>query len=558
MRILKNIELKAFALACAEVDSNVSRQLMWYALYDPSRILSVSIKPSDYSTAASFAADYVLTSYLSKWKGFKPFTKIDTKDVAITQWKLSELVCCETNERFRSLARGELVLPREVSSILYIATRKIAKVLGTFSVTQATKWCDWSSGAAATLKRADASLHKKLSNPLAVSASALLAGKSVFLSDPHWRYAHLELNGSGVDSFEIVNHSRFLTVDKNAKTDRCISAEPTLNMFLQKGVGNYIRERLKHFGVDLDSQSRNQELALVAFNRGFATLDLKAASDTLSTELVSSLLPIDWFLWLNDIRTKTTLFPDGSIVKLEKFSSMGNGYTFELESLIFWALSAAVHEYSGFPERDVGVFGDDIIVHSECAQMLIDVLNVCGFAVNAEKSFTSGPFYESCGKHYFEGTDVTPVYQKSVVSSPAELIRAANRVHRWLLWAATDRRRYFLDAIKLYRSAFASLMPKRFKKLPCIPAYSEGDDGFIIESHDLTLKYDRNRGFRYPVYIRTVKISPLDVKYHPFLAAYKYRKPVFSNVSPLGDPAEEEDSWYLFTFRWIAEKSFVS
>lgn len=62
------------------------------------------------------------------------------------------------------------------------------------------------------------------------------------------------------------------------------------------------------------------------------------------------------------------------------------------------------------------------------------MLELFGFRINRTKSFTSGRFFESCGKHYWGSSDVTPAYQKKPPrSNRAERISAHNRLIRWAL-----------------------------------------------------------------------------------------------------------------------------
>jgi len=115
--------------------------------------------------------------------------------------------------------------------------------------------------------------------------------------------------------------------------------------------------------------------------------------------------------------------PDGSRERLEKFSSMGNGFTFPLESLIFWALASAASD------DIVTVYGDDIICAVKDVELIIKVLEACGFAINKGKSFWSGPFRESCGSDYYRGIDVRPVYVKTVLSG-IDLFRLHNHFYK--------------------------------------------------------------------------------------------------------------------------------
>jgi len=246
-----------------------------------------------------------------------------------------------------------------------------------------------------------------------------------------------------------VAEGKLMFVPKNAKTDRSIVIEPILNAFFQKGYGCYIRNRLARFGVNLRDQSRNQSLACVGSMDGsLATVDLSAASDSISYELVWSLLPYDWAERLSQLRTRYVSLPlglqnpllrvrsgdgrgtpfVGNVIELEKFSSMGNGFTFELESLLFYAIACGVCTSLHLPTCDVSVYGDDIIIPSAAYSRLHEVLSYCGFTVNQTKSFSDGPFRESCGSDYHKGFDIRPFYQKSLVSD-----RSLYTMHNWFM-----------------------------------------------------------------------------------------------------------------------------
>jgi hypothetical protein len=158
-----------------------------------------------------------------------------------------------------------------------------------------------------------------------------------------------------------------------------------------------------------------------------ATIDLSSASDTIAFSVVFDLLPEPWVDFLNSVRTGQVTYEDITL-DLEKFSSMGNGYTFELESLIFWALSSACVSIVGCNESDVSVYGDDIIVPTPAVDLLYATLTWCGFNVNSEKSFTSGPFRESCGADWLNGEDVRPFFKKDTIS-----IQSLFVTHNWMM-----------------------------------------------------------------------------------------------------------------------------
>lgn len=234
----------------------------------------------------------------------------------------------------------------------------------------------------------------------------------------------------------LVNSNVFSSVPKNWKTDRPICIEPLGNMLAQKAVGGAIRHRLKYWGLDLNQISADdihgQLAKLGSLDDSISTIDLASASDTVSYQLVKFLLPAEWFDLLSSLRCRKTTLPDKTVITNEKFSSMGNGYTFELETLIFYALALAVRKLRGARCDRVSVFGDDIIVSRSIALPLCRLLDFCGFSLNTEKTFITGPFKESCGKDYFSGILVRPIYVKEAIEDrkPIEsLFYMANRIY---------------------------------------------------------------------------------------------------------------------------------
>lgn len=210
----------------------------------------------------------------------------------------------------------------------------------------------------------------------------------------------------------LCDFNRVVFVPKNYKTHRSIAAEPAQTLPFQLCIDSYLKDRLKYEGIDLRSQKRNQELARSASVDGtYATIDLSMASDTLSYELVRSLIPKRWFSLLNSLRSicykvNDPTQEDRVIVKgrYEKFSSMGNGFTFPLETLIFYAACKAIGSEAP------AVYGDDIVIETKLASKLISLLRFMGFYTNKEKTFVDGPFRESCGEDYLNGVRVRPVF----------------------------------------------------------------------------------------------------------------------------------------------------
>lgn len=209
---------------------------------------------------------------------------------------------------------------------------------------------------------------------------------------------------------DVVIHNKITFVPKTTKVHRTIAVEPLLNGYLQKGVDLIMRERLKRIGIDLGDQSRNQRYAQYGSEDWeredcFCTIDLSSASDSVAREMVRTVLPDEWYLLLDRLRSRYGSL-NGNVFPYEKFCSMGNGFCFPLETLIFAAICHATG--AGKPRLDYMVYGDDIIVRRRHFDSVVSNLRFFGFTINRAKSFGSGPFRESCGEDYFAGVPVRP------------------------------------------------------------------------------------------------------------------------------------------------------
>lgn len=372
-------------------------------------------------------------AYFSKLENLE--IGIDKQAIALEKFLEAEVLNEETNSLLKQVRAGTASLRPKVSAALFAAKARIATVLGDVPSIGDLD-LRFGPGATRGVKKNEASTRRKLSEALSCSTNLLpilpfVLGQVPHLAELHSKDSYTSLYEDYFDEMlsvdvQIVN-SRLGFVPKNAKTDRTICTEPGLNVLVQAGYGSYIARRLGAFGVDIRDQTVNQRRALLGSLTGdLATLDLSSASDTISLEIVWELLPLDWALALDRARSTFVDIPTpaGVVTKRQaKFSSMGNGFTFPLETLIFWSLACAC--CPGGP-ADATVYGDDIVIPTDCYQDLIEVLTACGFKVNKEKSFCEGPFRESCGKDYIRGTDVRPIYPRGWVNGQTLFV-----LHNW-------------------------------------------------------------------------------------------------------------------------------
>jgi hypothetical protein len=494
---------EVFFALCKSVDTPVSLGAWLRFQHNQLALAEMSINPGDYLTAAAFKADYLVSSFYSKQVGLE--TGLDLEQEALRRFTASEDQCKESNLRLIA-NRREALGPLLAQDVISTSRRKISRLLGDFDWSKLDPGYGWGPGATSDMRRSRAFVDSKLCElPISVTSRALPFFKRVLSADLHWSACVLGVRPEDLQGpfrfldnvFNITEECIIDTVPKNAKTHRVIAKEPRANGFLQKGAGSYLRRRLKRVGIDLDDQTHNQEGARRAYEDGLATLDLKAASDSMPIELVFELLPLDWAHALDRLRSHKALLPSGETITLQKFSSMGNGFTFELETLVFWAIASSVRDLLSSEGR-VLVYGDDIIVPSAIADELVSQLAFIGFSVNKEKSFITGNFYESCGEHYFKGENVTPIYQKETITEEVQLLRCANRLIRYALRAGVPGKLL----TELSGAWHACRRMARFTKVFQIPLGEEGDDGWLVPGDYFTTRpQDANLGIRCAVMV---------------------------------------------------------
>ncbi len=420
------------------------------------QLIALPFSPLNYNNHRDFCDDYLIHSVLKKSPNLP--LQVDRTQNAMDAFWQSERDCAAVN---RKLYDTSNFIP-----YLYEVKKEVNRILGPltpFDLGFVESKLRFGPGASAFTKAQGAVLSDKYD-------------REIYLTERMYPFYKSLLGSVWWDSRSdpiIVKGNEFTTVPKSAKTDRGICKEPALNSFLQLGIGALLRQRLKRSGIDLSKQEINQKFAQRAYKHGFATIDLSRASDSLSHGLVHEVLGRDWFQ-LVDLPRADSTFIDGNWVSLEKFSSMGNGYTFELESVIFLAIcrSRVPHEL----HHDVSVYGDDLIVPTMYANDVVDTLNSLGFSVNYEKSYLAGNFFESCGADFFQGQPVRPFYLRGGRDGIPYTMQIANALRSYSrrinhTFSCDDRFRELW--VQLYK-----LSPQAYRK--ALVDESFGDTGFIV------------------------------------------------------------------------------
>lgn len=386
-------------------------------------ISDMSPDPRTYTDPVAFGLDHAACGFLKKLKQLP--TGIDKKAAAVEKWWQGERDCYRSNLRLAChLPLNKGARNEAVHSYLMDARKVIRGWIGNKPPELLAG--RFGPGATFSDRGGDSTVPDKMSADPSMTSDAVWYLPQWY--GTQWGAAVAQRQGK----VSVVRGNRFTTVPKNARTDRSIASEPSINMFYQLALGSSLRSRLRATsGWDLDiAQETHRRVACESSRtREFATLDLSNASDTVSRSLVRILMPHLWYEQLDDLRSKATYIENRWVV-LEKFSSMGNGFTFELETLLFAALACVASQrcgYHGLLGSDVFVFGDDIIVKNDVAPLLRSVLEYCGLKLNVEKSyFGDEPFRESCGGDYFAGQPVRPFFVKDDPNDPQGWIGIAN------------------------------------------------------------------------------------------------------------------------------------
>nr|URG16446.1 MAG: RNA dependent RNA polymerase [Leviviridae sp.] len=432
---LPNDVVRTVSLLLEDLDTPLSLSVEIKLRYgDWDGILDMNPDPRSYLDGDRYSRDAAACAILRKLQEL-PSTH-DRGKAARQKWWEGERDCYRTNERLRRYLPENRLFDDGSDAIreFFSRTRKIVfdwigygpddLAVGRFG-----------PGATFSNRGGKTTVPDKMSSDPSLTRDAIWYLPQWL--DTMWGSAWLQRHGE----LSFVPGNRFTTVPKTAKTDRSIAVEPSINVFYQLALGGQLRRRLArrprkgkpYAGWDLDcAQAVHRQVAEAAsVTREFATLDLSNASDTVARILVKILLPHAWHDALDDLRSKKT-FIDGMWVMLEKFSSMGNGFTFELETIIFAALACAVTRECGYVGElgyDVFVFGDDIIVKTDVAHPLKSVLEFCGFSLNEDKTFIDDvPFRESCGADFFAGKPVRPYFLKELPNGPQDYFGLANGI----------------------------------------------------------------------------------------------------------------------------------
>ena len=300
------------------------------------------------------------------------------------------------------------------------------------------------------------------------------------------------------DAWSLVPGNLVDTVPKNMDTDRTVAMSADLNSLFQRAIGVRIQKRLSRWGINLKDQRLNQRACARAHITLDATVDLKNASNKVLLYPIVQSFPNDWVeLFLDTREAYGTVLPRKAVNEKQytrddwfeyaMLSSMGNGFTFEVETALFFTLCLC----SGAEAWEINVYGDDIILPQRCVPLLARLLKVFGLSMNIEKSFVDGAFFESCGVYCFHGVDVTPFKIKDLLYGSKDGIILCNKIRM-----AAFTSRYHNGCDKRYLPAWQVCLhwlPVAVRR-DCRGPVGSGCLLYVNRSEMRSLQYSKKRG----------------------------------------------------------------
>lgn len=269
----------------------------------------------------------------------------------------------------------------------------------------------------------------------------------------------------------IVQGSRASSVYKNTKKRRFINIEPMFNVIIQKLVGQAFRQCLKDWGCDLDLGQQLHRKMIQSDQ--VCTIDLSNASDSTFLDIALTLLPKGPAKRVLSSRSSFTLLPtdEGRIyIWPKKVSSMGNGFTFELLTLMLYSACQIF-------DRNSSVYGDDIIINKLYAKDLIELLRFMGYNTNEKKTFINHPVRESCGAFFIKGYGYITSYDFKYCITINDVINTVNKLGRIVKNLKVDN-----DITREFTSAYIDILricPSKIRgpssPYPQLPTWVEFD-----------------------------------------------------------------------------------
>lgn len=404
-------------------DSDVTMKQLWQCLYQDFE------RPSAAHRHVDAIRDSVVSFRTEPWPNYMALSPYEFKRAYQLEYLLKRYTFHKdihtqqslntlTNEKYlalqASLSRhAEGNYPLWLLEVIRTARRMVAEVLGPYDKEEHFSLCKF--GSKATYGNA---LHKSY---LDTKISGLKKDGDDFISGSvkqiEWFKNYLVTDNllstiTEDQRYVPCYYLRQNNVPKSFKALRGIQPNTTIGSFYTSGLGRMIQKRLKSVGIDIRFQQEvhRRFIKQASVDRKHVTADLSSASHCFTSALVNRLVPRQWYNALKLGRIdKVMLLPcESKIYHQESFMAMGIGYTFPLQTLLFYCLIRAVEHLLREKRGFVSVYGDDLIYPIKIHKFVSATLEGLGFKLNMDKTYVEQPFRESCGSDFFRGIDVRP------------------------------------------------------------------------------------------------------------------------------------------------------
>lgn len=439
----------------------------------------------------AFAHEYQSAHFFDRFFYTEEVGRTDLREQAFTKFKTNVELGFACEESYKGFKPGCI----EYTVLSGMAAR-IRHVLGLFDESAWFSFCKHGPNSTLGVRLDEAYPPAKLST-IEGTVTALAHFARFVDSTPTLARELREQGLLPSSSWKLVSGSRLSFVPKKFDSLRTMMIEPTTNQFLQQGLGGYIAARLKkRANIDLETQPgvhRQLVKLITSHNLHLATIDWSSASDRLFLCLAEHILPWDWLAVVKDIRSPSCTFKVDKdrevLIELPIIGSMGNGFTFPLQTLIFEAfLYVCSYIMVGTP-LGVSVFGDDCIVDSHAMPLVKKLAKSFGWSLNVDKTFEQGRFRESCGMDCFAGLAVRPFYvtrPKTLTSKlalVAWLYTTYNLTREKIHGAGRQVDAWFLAWLKRLGEDIVYVVPRRFPEYSGIRLDALSDIHLIQDEH---------------------------------------------------------------------------
>lgn len=209
-------------------------------------------------------------------------------------------------------------------------------------------------------------------------------------------------------------------VPKSYKASRIIAKEHPYRQWYMQAIRAELEACVQRAGKDKYIAFKDQEVNRfqcykASIDGQYSTVDLSKASDSQSYSLTREVFPSQLMDIIDKYRSWT--FKIGDQVHLTQMAfTSGSALTFPMETILFYSIARAATRFAarfyacGGINTQCYVYGDDSLVPTYAYETYVDFLELLGFTVNKDKSFSSSDYREACGVEYQEGSDTTAIY----------------------------------------------------------------------------------------------------------------------------------------------------